>query len=335
MRIFISFLIILFILAFLFPLSNKNRTIYIPFRKGETISDFSKKLKENGIIRFEAFFKFLTKISGKDKNIKSGIYSFAYNEGEILAFLKVLNQKPKPLEIKITIYEGLNSFQIAKLLKENLKIDEKRFINLVNDSLFINELSKKFEKLKNLKSLEGFLFPETYVFFEGEDEKFIIEKLVQTFFEKIKPFDSLFNKSKLKFYDVIILASIVEKEALYEDEKPLIASVYLNRLKRNMPLQANPTLAYVLRANTYWLSEEALKYNSPYNTYLYLGLPPTPICSPSLSSILAVLNSRETDYLFFVANKDGRHLFSRTYEEHIRNIKKVKKWSFQRFAFLE
>jgi UPF0755 protein len=325
MRIFISFLIVLFILAFLFPLSNKNKIIYIPFRKGETISDFSKKLKENGIIRFESFFKFLIKISGKDKNIKSGIYSFAYNEGEILAFLKVLNQKPKPLEIKITIYEGLNSFQIAKLLKENLKIDEKRFINLVNDSLFINELSEKFEKLKNLKSLEGFLFPETYVFFEGEDEKFIIEKLVQTFFEKIKPFDSLFNSSKLKFYDVIILASIVEKEALYEDEKPLIASVYLNRLKRNMPLQANPTLAYVLRANTYWLNEEALKYNSPYNTYLYLGLPPTPICSPSLSSILAVLNSRETNYLFFVANKDGRHLFSRTYEEHIRNIKKVKK----------
>lgn len=325
MRFFVFFVIFLFFLAFLFPLSNKNRIIYVPFRKGETINDLSKRLKENRIIRFENFFKILIKISGKEKNIRSGIYSFVYNEGEILAFFRVLNQKPKPLEIKITIYEGLNSFQIAKLLKENLKINEKTFLSLINDSSFINQLSNKFEKLKNLKSLEGFLFPDTYVFFEGEDEKFIIEKLVQTFFDKIKPFDSLFNNSKLKFYDIIILASIVEKEALYEDEKPLIASVYLNRLKRNMPLQANPTLAYVLKTNTYWLSEEELKYNSPYNTYLYLGLPPTPICSPSLNSILAVLKAKETNYLFFVADKDGRHLFSRTYEEHLRNIKKVRK----------
>jgi len=325
MRFFVFFVIFLFILAFLFPLSNKNKVVYLPFRKGETLNDFSKKLKENKVIRFELFFKALIKISGKDKNIRSGIYRFVYNQGEILAFIEILTQKPKPLEVKITIFEGLNSFQIAKLLKENLKINEKNFLSLVNDSLFINELSKKFEKLKNLKSLEGFLFPETYVFFEGENEKFIIEKLVQTFFDKIKPFDSLFNNSKLKFYDIIILASIVEKEALYEDEKPLIASVYLNRLKKNMPLQANPTLAYILKTNTYWLNEEALKYDSPYNTYLYLGLPPTPICSPSLSSILSVLKPKETNYLFFVANKDGRHLFSRTYEEHIRNIKKVKK----------
>ena len=325
MRFFVFFVIFLFILAFLFPLSNKNKVVYLPFRKGETLNDFSKKLKENKVIRFELFFKALIKISGKDKNIRSGIYRFVYNQGEILAFIEILTQKPKPLEVKITIFEGLNSFQIAKLLKENLKINEKNFLSLVNDSLFINELSKKFEKLKNLKSLEGFLFPETYVFFEGENEKFIIEKLVQTFFDKIKPFDSLFNNSKLKFYDIIILASIVEKEALYEDEKPLIASVYLNRLKKNMPLQANPTLAYILKTNSYWLNEEALKYDSPYNTYLYLGLPPTPICSPSLSSILSVLKPKETNYLFFVANKDGRHLFSRTYEEHIRNIKKVKK----------
>jgi UPF0755 protein len=324
-KFYIVFFVILLILAFLFPLSNKNNTIEIPFRKGETISEFSKKLKEKGIIRFEGFFKLLLKISKKDKNIKSGIYKFVFNEGEILTFLRLINQKPKPIEVKITIYEGMNSFQIAKLLQEKLKINYENFIRLLSDSIFILRLSQKYEKLKDIKHLEGFLFPETYTFFEGEREEFVIEKLVETFFEKIKPFDSLFNISNLHFYDVIKLASIVEKEAFYEDEKPIIASVFLNRLKINMPLQANPTIAYALNVNSYWLNQNALKFDSPYNTYLYPGLPPTPICSPSLSSILAVLKPENTKFLYFVADNNRRHLFARTYSEHLENIRKVRR----------
>ncbi len=327
-KIYSVLLIILLILAFLFPLSSKENVIEIPFGRGETISDLSKKLKENKIIRFESIFKLLVKISGKEKNIRSGIYKVVYNEGEILTFFRIINQKPKPIEVKITIYEGMNSFQIARLLGEELKINSNRFLELVNDTSFINWLSERYDKLKNLKSLEGFLFPETYTFFEGENEEFIIETLVKTFFKRIGSIDGLFEKSHLDFYDVIKLASIVEKEAKFEDEKPLIANVFLNRLKINMALQANPTIAYVLRRNSYWLDDSALKYNSPYNTYLYPGLPPTPICSPSISSIVAVLKPENTKYLYFVADGIGRHLFAKTYDEHLKNITKLKRKKF-------
>ncbi len=327
-KIYSYLLVILLILAFLFPLSSKEHTIEITFRRGETISDLSKKLKENKIIRFESFFKLLVKMSGKEKNIRSGIYKLVHNEGEVLTFFRIINQKPKPIEVKVTIYEGMNSFQIARLLAEKLKINSNRFLELVNDKNFIKKLSERYDKLKNLMSLEGFLFPETYTFFEGEDERFIIEILVATFFKRIEPIDSLFKKSHLGFYDVIKLASIVEKEAKFEDEKPIIASVFLNRLRINMALQANPTIAYVLRKNSYWLDDSALKYNSPYNTYLYPGLPPTPICSPSLSSIIAVLKPEDTKYLYFVADGRGRHLFAKTHDEHLKNIMKIRRKGF-------
>ncbi len=323
-KFYIALFLILIILAFLFPLSSKNNVKEITLRKGETLSDLSRKLKEKGIIRSERLFKLLFRISSKDKKIKSGVYSFVFNEGEILTFLRLINQKPRPIELEITIYEGMNSFQIAKLLEKKLGINYNKFLNLLSDSSFISKLSEKYEKLRNIKYLEGFLFPETYKFFEGEKEEFIIERLVETFFKKIEPFDSLFNKSKLDFYYVIKLASIVEKEAFYEDEKPIISSVFLNRLKINMPLQANPTIAYILKVDSYWLGEEALNHNSPYNTYLYPGLPPTPICSPSLSSILAVLKPSNTKYLYFVADKNKRHLFAKTYLEHLQNIRKVR-----------
>ncbi|MCS7245411.1 MAG: endolytic transglycosylase MltG [candidate division WOR-3 bacterium] len=323
-RLYITFFIILLILAFLFPLSSKEKTAEITFREGETISKFSRKLREHGIIRFEKPFNLLFKIFGVEKNIRSGIYKLVYNEGEILTFIRIVSQKPKPFKIKITIYEGMNSFEIAKMLSQKLKINYEKFISLVNDSAFIEYLSRKHNRLKNLKSLEGFLFPDTYIFSESEEEKFIIEKLVDNFFDKIEKIDSLFNITNLSFYDVIKLASIIEKEAYYEEEKPTIASVFLNRLRINMPLQANPTIAYVLKTNSYWLSEEEIKFNSPYNTYINLGLPPTPICSPSLSSIIAVLKPKKTDYLYFVANKDKKHLFAKTYSEHLKNIKKVR-----------
>jgi UPF0755 protein len=168
-------------------------------------------------------------------------------------------------------------------------------------------------------SLEGYIFPDTYSLSRLQDEESIIGILVGNFTRHIAA-DNLSNRDSL--HQVIVLASIVEKEAKYEDERPIIASVFINRLKLKRPLESCATVLYVLKAEKpmatrQQLSDRDLKVVSPYNTYLHAGLPPGPICSPGESSIRAVISPADVDYLYFVAKGDGRHYFSRTYREHV------------------
>ncbi|HPV14374.1 MAG TPA: endolytic transglycosylase MltG, partial [Candidatus Cloacimonadota bacterium] len=175
----------------------------------------------------------------------------------------------------------------------------------------------------NLTSLEGFMLPETYVF----DIKSPIDSLlsipVREFFKMMKKYD-INPKQIPNFYDKLILASIVEKESAHEDEREIIAGVYLNRLKKGMRLQSCPTVDYLLEPQGIKrkvLTGEDLAIPSPYNTYLNDGLPPTPICNPSLQAIQAVINPKPNDYLYFVSNREGRNDFSTTYQEHLRKKK--------------
>jgi len=224
---------------------------------------------------------------------------------------------------KITIPEGLTAWKTCKLLARKEFGTYQGFLSLCNDSLFAKKLTGF-----NIPNLEGFLYPETYHFPEKVTEKFILSHIVKEFFNQTAELDFRPNK-KLDFYETIILASIVEREAKIEDEKPTIASVYVNRIKYNYKLQADPTVAYVLelqgkhRKKLYYRD---LKIDSPYNTYKHLGLPPTPICSPSKSSIAAVLDPADTDFFFFFADGSGRHEFTQTYQQHIfrQNQLKVK-----------
>lgn len=171
---------------------------------------------------------------------------------------------------------------------------------------------------------EGFAYPATYDLPEGATEKEILATMVKEFNRRLdEELKNQIKASGMSIRDVVNLAAMVEKEAVHEDEMPLIAGVFLNRLHKNMPIQSDTTIQYLLGHQKGDLRYDDLKVDSPYNTYLYPGLPPGPIASPSEQAIKAVLNPQKSDYLYFVADKDGYHRFTKTYEEHKAMIRAI------------
>ena len=167
--------------------------------------------------------------------------------------------------------------------------------------------------------MEGYLYPDTYYFFEGENVKSVIKRLVKEY--KYFWTDSNITKASsisLTQHQILTLASIIEGEAIYDSERPIISAVYHNRLKRGMRLQADPTVQYIIKDGPRRLLNKDLRIKSPYNTYLYEGLPPGPINSPGFQSLSAALYPDENDYLYFVAKGDGYHTFSKNEKEHER-----------------
>ncbi|MDP8269255.1 MAG: endolytic transglycosylase MltG [Candidatus Tenebribacter davisii] len=286
--------------------------VLIDISKGETARTIANKLYDKDIIRSKKVFYLYVKFTNIDKTLSYGKYHFS---GELsLTDVAEVLKLGKVVLRKVTIPEGLTISKTAIVLSQYGFVDQVKFINLCNDSLFARKLTGF-----SVSSLEGFLYPETYHFPYEVSEQYIIRSLVQEFFSQTKDLDFVPNKERT-FYETLILASIVEREARFIDEQPIIASVYLNRIKYNYKLQADPTVAYALeklgkiRKKIYYRD---LSIDSPYNTYKYSGLPPTPICSPSISSINAIFNPAETDYFFFFANSSGHHEFNQTYQQHI------------------
>jgi len=316
--------IILFLtVVYVFTTINLPKQInesVIDIAKGEPAQKIAEILYEKGIIRSDKIFYFYVKLHKIDKKLSFGKYHFAgrLSMPEIVDIL----EKGKVVLRKVTIPEGLTIKKTSRVLSQYGFVDNEKFIALCEDSLFAKKLTGF-----PISSLEGFLYPETYHFPYEVSEEYIINTLVQSFFDQTQHFDFAPNKG-LGFYDTIILASIVEREARFDDEKPTIASVYLNRLKYNYKLQADPTVAYALelkgriRKKIYYRD---LKIDSPFNTYKHFGLPPTPICSPSVSAIKAVLEPAETDYFFFFANGNGRHEFNQTYQQHLKQQNRLNK----------
>lgn len=303
--------------------SGGGEEVEITYRRGERLSDFVREMRERGVINSERVMKVLIRLSGIERRIKPGVYVFEEGEGEWKA-LGRLKKGPILRHFQFTIKEGeaLREF-LPRLSRYGY--DTVKLLNLAFDTLYISHLSRRFAFLKGKKSLEGFLYPDTYFIDYGamEEEVFIPP------LERFKAvWDSLRVEERsegvgLSPYEVLILASVVEKEAVLDEEKPLIASVFLNRLRRGMPLAADPTIKYVLENPPKILSFKHTRINSPYNTYRFTGLPPTPICSPSAKTLEAVLNPAETDYLFFASADGRRHRFARTYKEHLRNVRRM------------
>lgn len=313
----ILFFAIYGIFLFTFPLQVKETLIEI--KQGESAFSIAQKLYNQSVIRSKNWFYLYVKFTESDRDLSYGKYLFQGN----LSLVKVV-AKLKQGRIflrKITIPEGYTVKKICRKLSNNNFGDHKTFLSLCNNEKFAKKLTGF-----PVKNLEGFLYPETYSFPEEVSEEFIISHMVKEFFKQTGQLNFVPDE-KLDFYKTIILASIVEKEARVEDEKPVIASVYLNRLEYNYKLQADPTVAYILEQagkSRKKIFYKDLEINSPFNTYKYFGLPPTPICSPSRTTIEAVLKPAVTDYFFFFANDNGRHIFSQTYSQHLskqRNLK--------------
>lgn len=297
---------ILFLTAISFPLvenSTIQKIIDIP--SGTNAKEIVHILEKNEIIgKNNYLFIILIKLSKLEDKLKFG----EYNLSPSLNMLQILNKlaRGEIVVYKITIPEGYNSIQIAELLDKKEIVEKESFLKLV-----------KYGE----KSWEGYLFPDTYEVPKKYGAENML-KLMLSNFEQVAVDNKLINKAEQTGFtmdEIITLASIIEKEAKFAEEKKQISSVFHNRLKSGMKLQSCATIQYILGKPKEKLEESDLEIESPYNTYLYKGLPPGPICNPGIDSIIAALEPANEDYLFFVLGDNGRHIFSKTYEEHLKN----------------
>lgn len=297
------------------PQFSLNKKVEIYIKPGSSFNEIVSLLYQNRIIKNKILFKFYMIFQGKHKYIKAGYYLF----DKPLNIFQLADKltKGQILYYKITIPEGSNLFDIKEILKKNNLLAGKDFFSLIHSNEIMNEIK---EINSDIKSPEGYLFPETYYLSKEEDVSLLIKRMIREF--KKRYLEKLQSKSKISNFSVnelVTLASLIEKETGYSKEKPLIASVFYNRLRLNMKLQCDPTVYYafyLLGKFPLLLTKEDLLIDSPYNTYRYYGLPPTPICNPGHDSIEAVLNPAESKYLYFVSKHDGTHYFSTNLKEH-------------------
>jgi UPF0755 protein len=317
------FLLLIFILYwFLFiPPSKIASTKIIYIKKGMPLKKISEQLEQEGIVRNRHFFVLVATVLAKKTKLKAGEYE--------------LHTRMLPLEVLdcfikgqvkrhlVTIPEGYTLSQIAQLLEDLNIVEKKDFLEKASSPAFIASLG-----LSHLagSTLEGYLFPDTYHLIREMDPEEVIQIMVQQF-KKVFASDLAQTTSPLEISEreVVILASIIEKETPLPEEKFLISAVFHNRLKKKMALQSDPTVIYGIKNFDGNLTKEHLLMPTPYNTYLISGLPPTPICNPGRDSIHAALSPAPVPYLYFVSKNDGSHYFSSDIDEHNRAV-----WKYQK-----
>jgi UPF0755 protein len=296
----------------------------VTIEPGASLKEIGKILEQGGIISNIIEFRIWARIIGKDKDIKAGNFSFQ-GKFSLLDIINNLALGGSCIRI-VTIPEGLTVDETADIIFEsesdlNLK---NTFINFVNVPGQVEFNCSAYGG--NIQNLEGFLFPDTYYFDDPPDPKKVILMMLKNFQSKFS--DSLAVRcSELGFtpYEILILASIVENEAKLNEERPIIAAIYFNRISSGWLLEADPTIAYAVHKKGQPLTIDDLNIDSPYNTYKYPGLPPTPICSPGIASIMATLYPDTTcKNYYFVADGSGHHIFSKTLDDHNNAIKKIK-----------
>ncbi|NIR51965.1 endolytic transglycosylase MltG [candidate division KSB1 bacterium] len=290
---------------------DQSQKYIIKIKRGMSFDAIVGILHDKEIIKNDDKLKFTARLFGFRDEIKAGKYDV---QGGVSSYA-LLNHlvEGRVANEFITIPEGKNARQIASILSKKIEIDSTRFMQLVNDSNYVHKLGI------DAPSLEGFLFPETYNFYWGMTAEDVFSVMVNEFKQNFS--DSLqtkVNASDMTKLEFVTLASIIEGETMLDSERKTISAVYHNRLKRGMRLQADPTIQYIIEDGPRRLLKQDLEIDSPYNTYKYPGLPPGPINNPGLASIKASLCPADVDYLYFVANGDGSHTFSRTLSEHLK-----------------
>ncbi len=326
---FIFFLYLLFLAGYLGygyvkralePVSSETVYTIVDIPKGASFKNVAKLLKEKGLIRSEELFWMLAWYRKELNLIKAGEYKLSPS----MTPERILNVlvSGKVVQHLVTIPEGYNIFQIADLLERAGLAKKREFLAVVTDKAFLEGLGI------NEDSAEGYLFPDSYFLPKGVKPKDIVKNFTSHFWQvwRDNKFDKRVKELGVSVHEVVTLASIVELEAAVQKEKPIIASVFWNRLKKGMPLQADPTVKYGImverKIKKRRLTWKDLRKSTPYNTYTQYGLPKGPICNPGLISLRAVLYPASTKYLYFVSKGNRTHYFSKTLKEHNRAVKR-------------
>ena len=299
---------------------DTNETVSINIPAGAGVAQIAEILEQNEVIDSPFVFRVYEKLT------RSGIYhSGVHTFSKGMSYDNILDSLEKSVTnaITVSIPEGYEIRQIAELLEKS---------GVCTASEFYKAQKEKYEEFKFLDKayerenpLEGYIFPDTYKFERGQSATTVIKTMLSNFDKKVYQ-EYVKNETDKSLDDIIILASIVEREAANESEWGKVASVFSNRLKIGMKLQSCATVQYILKERKDILTNEDIKIDSPYNTYVYEGLPKGPIASPGLGAVKAALYPEETDYFYFAATKDGsRNVFSKTGEEHLKTVKELQK----------
>lgn len=302
------------------PYSTTGKNEKITIAQGTTAAQLAAELQERHLIRSAWAFRYLARAQQSDFKLYVGDYQLAPTMPPSEMIKRLIIGTVALDSYRLTIPEGYTTEQIIELLVQKGIGSKEEFTKVVTNDEFPYPFLKNTPK--GIHRLEGYLFPNTYDIAVKTTPHAVIDLLLQQFAKELTPeVEKQLDVIKLSVPQWVTLGSMVEKEAVKESDRPLIASVFMNRLKIGQPLQSCATIQFLLVTPKEKLFDKDLQIPSPYNTYLHAGLPPGPIANPGHASLQAALHPTQTDFLYFVAKKDGFHAFSKTYAEHLNNIK--------------
>lgn len=310
------------------PAGDDPTPVTFVVNQGDTADIIGRNLRDAGLISDAELFRQLVKYQGVGGNLQAGAYQLkaTMTMEEVVAAL----QRSQRQDVRITVREGWRIEQIAEVLAGDGVSTQDDLLKVMRSARL--DLSILSERPAGV-SLEGYLYPDTYQIDTRWSAEQVVQLLAGTMDKRFTPaMRQQAATHNLTVHQVLIIASIIERETAVVSERPMIASVYLNRIAQNMPLEADPTVQYALGYDKdqkrWWPVISADQYrstDSAYNTYTHRGLPPGPVCSPGLTAIQAVLQPAKSDYLFYLAKGDGTHVFAKTFDEHLDNQKKYQK----------
>ncbi|RBP68388.1 UPF0755 protein [Alkalibaculum bacchi] len=307
------------------PLNRNGEEKLVEIPSGYSLMDIADLLEDAHIIKDKLSLKIYAITKGYAGQIKAGKYilSPSYSVGEIVE--KIARGETARESIVITIPEGWNLSQIGEALEKNELVSKDEFIKETNNIAKYQEEFPFLSGIKNIeeRSLEGYLFPDTYYFYKEDDSEIIIRKMLSRFGQILKPeYEEQAESLNMTIDDIVILTSIVEQETKYPEDRPKVAEVFYNRLEINKPLQSDITVLYALGVKKERVLYKDLEVESKYNTYKYPGLPIGPVGSFSEAALKATLYPDDNDYLYFLAKPDGYCVFNETFEEHDVDVNK-------------
>jgi UPF0755 protein len=300
LTVFVFLFFISVFVFFTFPLSNPGNQVVV-INRNESARHISQDLKNKNIIISDKAFRIFITSFGIDKKINPGSYLFDKRTSIVGAAYRLAVGDYEMPQQKILIPEGMNNREVADIIKKaHPDFDSKLFI-------------------KEAKEYEGYLFPDTYDLFYSTSTEYVISVLRNNFDFKTKSLREKAENAEKSFNDLVIMASILEGEANNDEDRRIVAGILYKRIRENIPLQVDTVFKYIMGKASHELTITDLKINSPYNVYINLGLPPTPISNPGLEAIDAALYPKETEYLYFLTGRDGKMYYAKTFDEHIRN----------------
>ncbi|MEQ6855671.1 endolytic transglycosylase MltG [Lysinibacillus capsici] len=310
---------------------NATKTIAVEVPIGSSLSSISTLLEKKGVIKDARVFKYYAKFKNESQ-FQAGNYDLtqAMTFDELIESLKTGKVYRKPV-FTMTVPEGLTLEQMGKVIEKKTPYTQKEFMDLVTSDTFVQQMMANYPELvteavlaDNIRyDLEGYLYPATYSYYEEKPSlQAIVEEMIAAMNNVVKNYSDVLAEKQMSVHQLLTFASLLEEEATAQTDRETIASVFYNRINEGMPLQTDPTVLYALGDHKDRVLYEDLEVDNAYNTYKNKGLPPGPIAGAGKTSIEASLNPSQTDYFYFLADKEGVNHFSKTYDEHLQKVEK-------------